>query len=525
MWIFAFILHSALALDPLALISDESKRSEIEKAQHEEINRRTSLMTSNCAELFADLPFENGTKTPFLTAYGSIQTMLSGIKYWDQQCLNQLAQNLATLNAPIALRIAGELLDTSLERSVTSNTTYCSPPTSGIEQILGLSRNVARIRNCTPLERGKWKTVGGSSKSGIDYSYGLVQEAPNKIKAVLNVEFSGTNDGVTGQMMLTRARSCLNSIQSGLKGPGGEELAINLLTPEEVRRLPANLRPKKTTITIAGKNARSHSKAYASSIDCPVILHEVLHLLGLCDEYPGEGDNYPCRAVGNRDSVMRNQWQTFGTALPENLLCTCESADCRATIANPAKQALLTQPTYYDVIPANFRNRYCVFDPTVYRKRFSDGPAPTSAYSPTLETELKLKIKSVYNPSADFYDEAAVLCECPATDQECKSDLQAFARPAPGLRPLTCPDPTTLQASTIGARPVAEGVQGNTLYIHRPALKPSLLEPRHFNRIMAGNCEAQTANYERCAEFAYESRKAVCEQAPAECQNGGAWGQ
>jgi hypothetical protein len=90
---------------------------------------------------------------------------------------------------------------------------------------------------------------------------------------------------------------------------------------------------------------------------------------------------------------------------------------------------------------------------------------------------------------------------------------------------LSCPDPTTLKATTIGARPVAEGVQGNTLYIHRPALKPSLLEPRHFNRIMAGNCERQTKNYERCAEFAYETSKVACEQAPAQCLNNTTWGK
>jgi hypothetical protein len=525
MWIFAFILHSALALDPLAFISDDTKRSEIEKAQHDVIKQRTDLGTSNCTELFADLPFENGTKTPFITAFGTIQTMLGWIKYWDQQCLRQLAQNLATLNNPIALRVAGEVLDTSLEKSVTPKATYCAPATSGIEQILALSQNVDRIRKCTPLERGKWKTVSGSSKSGIDYNYGLVQEAPNKIKAVLNVEFTGNSDGVTEKIMLNRARGCLNSIQSGLKGPSGEKLAISLLTPEEVRLLPANLRPKKTTITIAASNARSHSKAYASSIDCPVILHEVLHLLGLCDEYPGEGDNYPCRAVGNRDSIMRNQWQTFGTALPENLLCACETPDCTTVIADPAKLALLTQPTYYDVIPTHFRNRYCALDASIYRKRFADGPLPTSAYTPRLESELRLKILSAYNPTALYYDEAAVVCECPATDQECKADLQAFARPAPGLRPLSCPDPTTLKATTIGARPVAEGVQGNTLHIHRPALKPSLLEPRHFNRIMAGNCESQTKNYERCAEFAYETSKVACEQAPAQCLNNTTWGK
>lgn len=525
MWLIILLTQAALALDPLSLITDDDKRQNIGKAQIDEITRRTIDMSSNCSELFADLPFEGDTKTPFLTSYGTIQFMLGTIRQWDYQCLKQLAQNLATLNHPIALRIAAEVLDTSFEQNVNNNAIYCSPPASGLEKILELTRNVDRIRGCAPLEPGKWKTVKGTSKSRIEYSYGLIQETPRKIKAVLNVEFTGSSNGVTAQMMQDRARACLNSVQSGLKGPGGEELAIRLLTPQEVLRLPRNLRPKKTTVTIAAADARSHSKAYASSISCPVILHEVLHLLGLCDEYPGEGDNYPCRAVGNRDSIMRNQYLTFGTALAENLSCGCKSEECRSVIADPEKRALLLQPTYYDVIPTHFRNRYCDFNPTSYRKNLKDYPLPKNAFSANLESEAVLKVMSVYNPSTTQFDEAPIICECPSADQECKANLREFERPNSNLKPKTCPSPTTFLSSTIGGSPVREGVQNGILRIHRPATRPSLLEPRHFNRIIAGNCESQTTSYERCAEFAYESSKAVCEDAPAQCLNNTSWGQ
>ncbi|MCE3011428.1 MAG: hypothetical protein LW878_00015 [Proteobacteria bacterium] len=525
MWIILLLTHAALALDPLSFLSDDAKRSAVAKAQQAEINRRTGLSTTDCNELFSDLPFENNTKTPFLTAFGTIQDMMGGIRYWDQQCLRQLAQNLSTLNSPIALRVAEELLKTDLEMSVNSTAQYCSPPTSGIEQILALSRNVNRIKSCTPLEQGKWKTVRGNSKSGIDFSYGLVQEAPSKFKAVLNVEFTGTNNGVTPQMMLERARTCMNSIKSGLKGPNGEQLSISLLTPREANQLPVNLRPRKTSISIENENARSHSKAYASSIGCPTILHEVLHLLGLCDEYPGESDNYPCRAVGNRDSVMRNQFLTFGAALSENLTCECTSEECLSVLSDPAKRAILLMPTYYDVIPPHFRNRYCKFDPTIYRKRFSDYSLPDQAYSATLESDHTLKVMSIYNPGAEYFDEAPLVCNCPETDQECKSSLREFAQPSSTLKPNSCPDPMTLKASVIGQNPVADGFSNGQLRIHRPASRPSLLEPRHFNRIMAGSCEAKTTSYERCAEFAYETSKVVCKQAPAQCLNNTTWGQ
>ncbi len=525
MWLLLLFTQMALSFDPLALISDDTKRNTIEKAQQDEINRRTGLASSDCSELLSDLPFEGTSKTPFVTAFGTIQNMMGGIRYWDQHCLNQLVQNLATLNSPVALRIAGEILKTDYEKSVTRNATYCAPPTNGLEQILGLAKNIDRIRNCTPLAEGKWKTIGGISKSGIDYSYGLIKEAPQKIKAILNVQFSGANNGVTAQAMHARAQTCLNSIKSGLKGPAGEELSISLLTPQEVNRLPANLRPKKTTITIAGVNARSHSKAYASSIDCPTILHEVLHLLGLCDEYPGEGDNYPCRAVGSRESVMRNQNLTFGTALSENLSCHCDSEECSNVMADPAKRALLLMPTYYDIIPGHFRNRYCEFNPTIYLKSFSDNSMPSRAYSASLESEDVLTVIANYNPMTTHFDEAHIICRCPATDIDCKTSLKEYARPNPNLKPKTCPSPTNLKSSIIGAAPVADRFENGVLHIYRPATKPSLLEPRHFNRIIAGNCQTQTASYERCAEFAYESSKVACEKAPNECLNNTAWGQ
>ncbi len=525
MWLLFIVLQAALAFDPLSAITDKPIREAVAKAQQDEINRRTGLSSTDCTELLADLPFQNGTKTPLHTSFATIQAMMIGIKYWDKQCLDQLVQNIITVNNPIAVRVAQELLGTDFERSINDEAIYCAPPQSDLEKILQLSKNVTGIQNCTPLTQGKWKIVNGTSKSRISYSYGLIQEAPKKIRAVLNVQFTGTQNGVTASMMQDRVRSCLSTIQSGLKGPNGDELAISIMTPQEVLRLPANLRPTNTNITIASNTARSNSKAYASSINCPTILHEILHLLGLCDEYPGEGDGYPCRAVGNRDSVMRNQNLIFDTALSENLMCKCETEECKTVLADPVKLALIKMPTYDDIIPTNFRNRYCEFNPNIYRRYFSPTQTPTQAYSANLESDQVLMVTGVYNPTATQFDEAPLKCECPADDEECKSSLRVFAQPPSNMRPRKCPDPTTLMHSAIGAPPQDDRFENGVLYIHRPALKPSLLEARHFNKIIAGNCAAQTARYEECAELAYETKKLTCEKAPIQCLNNTLWGQ
>lgn len=67
---------------------------------------------------------------------------------------------------------------------------------------------------------------------------------------------------------------------------------------------------------------RSNSTQYNTNIKCSSIIHEVLHLVGLCDEYP-ETDKYPERVISRTSNLMH--WHTvgFGISHGNYILARC----------------------------------------------------------------------------------------------------------------------------------------------------------------------------------------------------------
>ncbi|MGZ3692718.1 MAG: hypothetical protein ACXWQO_00490 [Bdellovibrionota bacterium] len=60
---------------------------------------------------------------------------------------------------------------------------------------------------------------------------------------------------------------------------------------------------------------RANDLAYPSDISCQTVVHELLHLGGLVDEY-SETEVAPCRAIGPPTSVMRNEYLALGSTSP-----------------------------------------------------------------------------------------------------------------------------------------------------------------------------------------------------------------
>ena len=78
-------------------------------------------------------------------------------------------------------------------------------------------------------------------------------------------------------------------------------------------------------IAIGSKNFRSSNKKYESDVDCPIITHEVLHLLGLPDEYKEQHLGYYVHSVTgeiNNTKAGHNNYQYQFTY------------DCRVTFSN-----------------------------------------------------------------------------------------------------------------------------------------------------------------------------------------------
>ena len=98
-------------------------------------------------------------------------------------------------------------------------------------------------------------------------------------EAALNLEFwSREGSPAEGQIEAVQQQlnQCLRRVQNGLRGPNGERLSLKLSDPQAPT----------TRIQVFEAGARSNSVQWAADADCGTMVHEVLHLLGLCDEYP-----------------------------------------------------------------------------------------------------------------------------------------------------------------------------------------------------------------------------------------------
>lgn len=136
-----------------------------------------------------------------------------------------------------------------------------------------------------------------------------------------------------------RANECVRRYGDRLRSPDGTRLQLNIIRDTSGATAPVN------DVEIAPGDGRSSSVEWMENINCGTIIHEVLHLLGLCDGY-GESrtttpnvvqrlfgreeqvtNRYPCRAIEAPESIMNDSALASGESLP--LLF------CRAIVNTP----------------------------------------------------------------------------------------------------------------------------------------------------------------------------------------------
>ena len=174
--------------------------------------------------------------------------------------------------------------------------------------------------DCIPLREGEQHFVEGDQGSNTDGLYTLTR-LPNgpdgKANYEIELPINFSADHGLGEYYREEASHCLQRNQKFFKGPNGENLNIKLTTAPP--HWPTN------QVSISSELIRSNSGQWSYSIECPTMIHEMFHLLGLADEYPewstgvtisqdgeieytdrnAEYPMYDCRSIGPRDSIMR----------------------------------------------------------------------------------------------------------------------------------------------------------------------------------------------------------------------------
>ena len=195
------------------------------------------------------------------------------------------------------------------------------------------AENTARLDQvrCVRLPVGGSVAIDWSkpiSPSTVESAYRLTRLGPKAYRTEVNVNLiADSGERLTGQDLETlrgRIHWCLKKAGPNFLGPNGETLEIDLTSDPLV---PIS------TIKVKRDAIRENSHTYAAHTNCQTVVHEILHLHGLVDEYREETTGvdvdpktgqvvyrndgggaalaFNCRALGPPDSIMRNQWAAF----------------------------------------------------------------------------------------------------------------------------------------------------------------------------------------------------------------------
>lgn len=397
-----------------------------------------------------------------------------------------------------------------------------------IEDIIKNIEDTNKVSKCAELKSGEHKVF---QKDNSNYystaNYTLKKKQDGNYQAILNVKFQ-QNAGatVTADEMLKRSQKCLALAAPHMKGQDGKTIELVVLPPAEINKLPKDEQPKEYKVTVEGKDYGTNAGGYASDVDCGVIAHEMLHLLGLCDEYLEDrpqyaSNNWTCRVVTKAPSVMRDT-RAFDQAVGSAVNCDCSTQNCKAVMGSDDEnlKKLYTAANINDVVDYQFRNKYCKED-YVYNPP-KNLPSPDKAVVFESQTATTFALQSRYmfpSDKAPYYklSHSKVKCTCPANDQECLREKDRFLTRLPGMGVMRwCPQGTQQKGRERGDSPRGASLKDNVLTLVSNPELPSLLQPNQFNKILEGNCPGKSEGYQKCASFAYKGEPC---NVPQECRD------
>lgn len=187
-----------------------------------------------------------------------------------------------------------------------------------------LTNSLVRCHELNIGESAVVNWLSSISPTNVGHAYRLTRMNAREFRTEVRLNFipsRGENISAAQISHLnSRISRCLQDSAPFLQGPEGRSLRIELSNDPAV---PAS------TITLTQNRIRETANHYSLSINCPTIIHEILHLHGLCDEYreetigieidsrtgqftyvnsPGAPIAFDCRHLGPERSVMRNAW-------------------------------------------------------------------------------------------------------------------------------------------------------------------------------------------------------------------------
>lgn len=220
-----------------------------------------------------------------------------------------------------------------------------APSAHGLDYIEEKNQDEA----CSPLQPGESQVYDQTeerSSTGVVRKYRVSRpDSSKRLQIDLNLQFfskqwRGKDVSQRQNAYFDRAQACFDRFRSRLRDKNGWSLEIRLTRDASVA--PVN------RVEIKGKDHRADSESWNRDIDCPTIIHESLHLMGLCDGYeekwmPAEVPRrvrradpnasrfkYDCRHKEPDQSVMSDHWIALNQK-NDVLICRCRQPSCPGT--------------------------------------------------------------------------------------------------------------------------------------------------------------------------------------------------
>lgn len=411
---------------------------------------------------------------------------------------------------------------------------------SDFRDIDDLLHSLDRKEDCDPLTNiGDYKLFrkqpGHEGFSSGNYL--LKKTGENAYEATLNLDFKNLGGSLSSGQMLNKVKNCLAVAGRNIRGPRGEKLTIRALSPSETEALlPRAERPRVGEINIRPSGIAIDSANFTGEADCATITHEVLHHMGLCDEYKetrtdlyygmsrARSEEWSCRVVPTRPSIMKHHVEAFRAAVAKKFTCECVNAACTTALQGATATSLAHQKILMTANPNVIMGMNASYCQGLSFPSVRNVPEPDKGYVNVQVSEgrLTFQVRSLYAQGSEYlYGRTNYTCQCPQGDASCAEDLERaanFMNQSPQAE--ECP----LHTRQVGQDAYPEdgettSVNSDSFTVVTVPRMPSLLYPNQFDKILTGSCRTSASSlFKTCSDYAYIPEDSpACSEKPEAC--------
>ena len=203
-------------------------------------------------------------------------------------------------------------------------------------------------------EERRIKTKWGLWDFVNNKGYVVKREDENNYTVSIALKFSPTRDyngpvprNKVQEHYMQKIRSCMDGkVNPYMLGPSGKRIRIQILGRGVRSNVPTH------SILIQARSRRSTYKKYAADIDCEGMAHEILHLLGLTDEY---ADTHAGHRVNARNGKTQSNYRSYSLGYKFNCRVVqrnsimADEHERFQSVRNGCPPSLL-DPTHFDAI-------------------------------------------------------------------------------------------------------------------------------------------------------------------------------